>query len=631
MKRLISLFICITLMLTACAGAAQGDPTTAAERTDALTESRVTDEPTEKTTDKTTERLTAAALTEELTERLTELITEQTAATEQITEPPTESLTEPPTEPATEPPTERVTEPPTEPVTEPPTEPVTEPPTEPVTEPPTEPVTEPPTEPVTEPVFTDATQFTVSNAFGSDMVIQRNEYIRIWGFANKEQNGRHIYAEFGGLTGDTVIEDGHWLITLDGTLPECTEPRQIRVYGHSGVEATFDNVLVGDVYWVVGQSNIHYSVQNIKNEPLANAAGRNVQITNSDLIRLNRSASSDYARLVQGTTDKNEDVVIKRGWQKPEQGARDFSAIGYFTAKQIYDRLEGGVPIGMIEFDGNGLGLNSFCPNEVCDALKIDSKDSGGIYRCKNVVNNGPSRFMYNHYMYPFQNMPISGIIWYQGESDCLSPNDSKYPERFSALITELRSRHDQINHDYPVYIVEFPPIWAVNFPFESVRTYMGTIPNVLANAHLCQSSDLWKDTTYANNLHPYVKWEQAQRMSGMILAGIYGIGDPAYVEGPSAISATYEDDGLTAYIKFRNVGSGLRFEGDTLKGVKYKTSSAWLDPVSVEIVSEDTVRITAKYKIKCVGFNVGMSDSFPETLTLCNSEGIPCNAFIIR
>ena len=527
--------------------------------------------------------------------------------------------------------------------TEAPTEAVvTEAPTEQLTELITEPATtEPVTEPVTESPFKDpdpevlaapaATQFTVSKALGSNMIIQRNEYIRIWGFANEDQNGKRVNAEFGGLTGAALIEDGHWLITLNGSLPECTEPRHMKVYG-DGVEVVFEDVLVGDVYWVVGQSNVHYTVQDIKNEPRANELGRNVEITNSDLIRLNRNASSDSTGLPQGTTDLSEDVRIRRGWQKPEQGAALlFSAIGYFTAKQIYDKLEGKIPIGMIEFDGNGLGLNSFCPNEVCDEQKIDKLDSTGVYRCTGVVNNGPSRFMYNHYIYPFQNMPISGIIWYQGESDMQNPNDSKYPSRFRALITELRSRHDQIHHDYPVYIIEFPPIKTNYFPYASVRTYMGTIPNVLTNAHLCQSSDLWKDMTYENNLHPYIKWEQAERMANIILAGIYGIGDPTCAEGPSAMSWTLEDEGLTAYVKFRNVGAGLKAEGGEVKGIKIKTGSAWTKPLTVEIVSEDTIKITANKKIKTIAYNTADNDMFPETLTLCNSEGVPCNAFVLK
>ncbi len=514
----------------------------------------------------------------------------------------------------------------------------TEAPTEPVTETPT---TEAETEPVTESPFKDpdpevlaapaATQFTVSRALGNDMVIQRNEYIRIWGFANEDQNGRRVNAEFAGLTGAALIENGHWLITLNGSLPECTEPRPMRIYG-DGVEVVIENVLVGDVYWVVGQSNIHYTVQDIKNEKLANEAGRTVRISDDDLIRLNRNASTDATGVWVGSIELIEDVPVRRGWQKPGHGAALlFSALGYFTAVQIYDKLEGKIPIGLIEFDGNGLGLNSFCPNEVCDAQKIDKKDKDGVYRCNGVVNNGPSRFMYNQYMYPFQNMPISGIIWYQGESDMQGKNATQYPSRFRALITELRDRHDQINHDYPVYIIEFPPIKTNYFPFANVRAYMGTIPNVLKNSHLCQSSDLWKDMTYENNLHPYIKWEQSERMAKIILAGIYDIGDPTSEEGPTAASLSYENDGLTAIVKFRNVGSGLKFEGGEAKGIKVKASSAsWSNPETIEIVGTDTLKITAKKKIKAVGYNINDNDMFPETINLCNSEGVPCNAFII-
>ena len=76
---------------------------------------------------------------------------------------------------------------PTEPET---TEAPTDTPTEPET---TEAPTEAPTEPEeTEPPIVDvmvgetldaphATQFTVSNVFANDMVVQRNEHIRVWG------------------------------------------------------------------------------------------------------------------------------------------------------------------------------------------------------------------------------------------------------------------------------------------------------------------------------------------------------------------------------------------------------------------------------------------------------------------
>ena len=524
----------------------------------------------------------------------------------------------------------KVTEPETtEPVT---TEPET---TEEVT---TEPET---TEPeTTAPLFSDpdqavldapaATAFKVTGVYGNDMVIQRNEYIRVWGFADEDQNGKRVNAEFAGLIGAALIENGHFMITLNGSLPECTEGRDFKVYG-DGVEYVYKDVLVGDVYWVVGQSNVAYPVSVILSEPLASEAGRKVEITNDDLIRLNRSSMNDPTNgLVQGTTDVNEDTPVKRGWQKPKQGAYSFAAIGYFAGKQLYDRLEKKIPIGLIEFAAGGAALNAFCPNEICDALKIDKFDSKkGIYWASS-VNSNASRFMYNHYMYAFQNYPICGLIWYQGESDCNLQNDTKYVARFTALIKEYRDRHDLINHDYPVFIIEFPPIFQA-FPYESIRQYMGTIPNSVPNSHLVQSSDLWKDKTYENNLHPYCKWEQAERLTNIMLANIYGIGDPEYVEGPSAVSVEYSDEGCTATVTFRNVGDGLKYVGDSLKGIKVKLSAKLVNPDSVEIVGKDKIVIKASKKIKSVHYNCQLEDTFPETLTLCNSAGVPCNSFILK
>ena len=89
--------------------------------------------------------------------------------------------------------------------TDAPTDAPTEEPTEPET---TEAPTEAPTEPEeTEPPIVDvmvgetldaphATQFTVSNVCANDMVVQRNEHIRVWGWADASQNGKKVTGEF---------------------------------------------------------------------------------------------------------------------------------------------------------------------------------------------------------------------------------------------------------------------------------------------------------------------------------------------------------------------------------------------------------------------------------------------------
>ena len=517
--------------------------------------------------------------------------------------------------------------------------------TEELTETETEEMTEEETtEEVTEPVITEnleamnaepAATFTVSRAFDDDMVIQRNEYIRIWGWANESENGKRVEAEFSGLHGAAIIENGEWLITLGGTLPESTEGQTLRVFAAEGVEKTFENVLVGDVFWVIGQSNIWYPVSYILTEPKASEEAKNVEISNDLQIRLNRTFAGDMAGITIGTNAVSKNVVNRRGWQKPEEGAIDFSAVGYFTAIMMYNKLDRKVPIGMIEFDGNGCALHAFLPNEVRDALNV-STEKNGVYSAPG-VNAHVSSFMYNHGMYAFQNMPIKGVIWYQGESDLGTNNNNctAYAERFTAFVEYIRNAHDQLHHDYPVYMVELPPIF-IAFDFSDVRLNMGTIPSMCNNVHISSSADLWKDKKYGagepvkNNLHPYNKWEVSQRMSSIILADMYGIGDLDYTEGPVPMSYEVSEDGLTVSVKFAHVGDGLTTSGDTIKGVRVKTNSkaGFAKPASVTIEGTDTLVITATSKINYVAYNTAREETFPEKITLCSSSNVPCASF---
>ena len=498
------------------------------------------------------------------------------------------------------------------------------------------------TEEVTEPVVTEdleamnaepASAFTVSKVFSNNMVIQRDEYIRIWGWADESENGKRVEAEISGLHGADVIEDGRWLITLGGTLPVNTEGQTLRVFAAEGAEYTYEDVLVGDVYWVVGQSNIAYPVSVIRTEPLASEGGKTAEISDDLMIRLYKAGMDDLngTSVVKGSNDVSEDVVNARGWKKPKSAASSFTAIGYFTALNLFNSLDRSVPIGMIEFDAGGCALHAFLPNEVRDALKV-SKEKNGIYSAAG-SNAHESSFMYNNRMYSFQNLPIKGIIWYQGESDCVASNknNTEYANRFTALITYLRDKHDQIHHDYPVYIVELPPIY-MNFDYAQVRMNMGTIPMLLSNAHICSSADTWKDKTYENNLHPYNKWEVSVRMAKIILANDYGVSDLDYEEGPVPVSCTVSEDGLSATVKFVHVGDGLTTADGNIKGVRIMAEgkSRWVKPSSVEISGKDTLTVTYTSKLKSVAYNTSREESFPEKLTLCSSSKVPCASFRI-
>ena len=480
-----------------------------------------------------------------------------------------------------------------------------------------------------------AAAFTVSRAFGDGMVLQRNEYIRIWGWAKESENGKRVEAEFSGLHGAAVIENGEWTITLGGTLPECTEGKTLRVFAADGAEYTYDDVLVGDVYWVVGQSNVWYPVSYVLEEPRASEEARNAEISDELQIRLNRTFAGDFGGIQLGTNAVSRDVVNRRGWQKPEKGAKDFSALGYFTALMLYNKMDRKVPMGVIEFDGNGCALQAFLPNEVRDELKI-STEKNGVYSAPG-VNQHVSSFMYNHGMYSFQKMPIKGILWYQGESDCqdTNKNNTEYANRFTALIKYLRNAHDQIHKDYPVYIVELPPIF-IAFDFAQVRMNMGSIPNMLENAHICPTSDLWSDKDYGlgepvkNNLHPYNKWEISQRMTQIILADMKIEGKMNEVAGPLAREFVLSEDKKSVEITFDFVGEGLKFLDGAQKGLKIMTGSrkTWTKASDVEITAPNKIKITSNNVIKAICYGSAYNDYFPKTLTICSGSGVPACAF---
>ena len=50
-----------------------------------------------------------------------------------------------------------------------------------------------------------AADFTVSKVFTSDMVVQRGEKLRVWGWAPESENGKKISGEFMGMFAETLI------------------------------------------------------------------------------------------------------------------------------------------------------------------------------------------------------------------------------------------------------------------------------------------------------------------------------------------------------------------------------------------------------------------------------------------
>ena len=546
---------------------------------------------------------------------------------------------------------------PTEPDTEPDTEAPTEAPTEPET---TEAPTEAPTEPEeTEPPIVDvpvgdtldaphATQFTVSNVFASDMVVQRGEFLRVWGWADASQNGKKVTGEFKGMFAEAIIENGAWEITFTARLEASAElGHTMKIYA-DGVSYEFKDVLVGDVYMVMGQSNCAYSVAN--HHQYVNTddkGGKNVLDYNAP-IRIHYNSQNQTAGYPkQGTDEVCLEIRSGSKWQKADSYADiyNFTAIGYLFAHNYVKLTDSKVPIGLIEIDGNGRPIGAFMCNEVATEKGTDRYDSTKGYYVTTGVNADGGRFLYNHYMYPFERYAIAGLIWYQGESDLLQSNTRVYAENFSALMTYMRGTHNLINKDFPVYYVEFPTIYQKPanhvgdwhyMDVGLIRAAMGEIQRILPNSHQIVSTDLWSDDTFFNNLHPNCKFEQSER-TAILAAALNGEGGKTVAQGngPILVSMEVLEGGRKAILTYENVGEGLKTTdgGNTVKGfVLYRKNCSInsRDKVTATITAPNQITIESNAGISGLAYNAITYNVYGVDINLCNSEGVPAGATVI-
>ncbi|MBE6573752.1 MAG: S-layer homology domain-containing protein [Ruminococcaceae bacterium] len=527
-----------------------------------------------------------------------------------------------------------------------------------------------------------ATGVTVSGAFTDDMMLQRDEKCSVWGWAPDSENGKSVVVEINGKKAEAVVENGEWKAVFAETFPYSTEPTVITVKS-AGDDIVFNNVLFGDVYYVIGQSNVYYSIRNLAEDLERKKLTHEYQIEfdHTKNLRFFRN-SNQYHRFnvgdrAPGTTTLYNDAEVWSGWQTVAEvetafhknyinemlagnpaDTYIFSALGYITAYEMSNETD--VPIGVIEIDASGFPLIAFAPNELADKWGteiVDEKTGIHYWAITDVTteetgylplitsNALTSRMAYNQQLYPLINFSTAGIWWYQGESDWTTTEEyrgvgtSTFADQFTELMQYYRSVMG--NDDFPVYMIEFPSCFKGTSPNQayistgSVRTEQGKIPTMLDDFYLVSSGDFFNDFYWENNIHPYIKHKQAMRLSKMVLAtGNYDSKyDIDYVAGPIFVSENFTDNTFTTVdLKFDHVGDGLvnhDEEGIGIWGLEVLVNGEWIEASGAQITANDTVTVTADARIDGVRYHRATDSTFPTWATLSNSENIPCAAFV--
>ncbi|MEI7729153.1 MAG: sialate O-acetylesterase [Verrucomicrobiota bacterium] len=209
----------------------------------------------------------------------------------------------------------------------------------------------------------------VANVFQSNMVLQRNKSLNVWGWA---EPGEAVVVTFAGQEVQArAAADRAWQVTLKPS-PANRVPQTMTVKGKS-TTLTLENILVGDVWILGGQSNMEFPISNVDDGELE------IVSANFPKIRLltmpvgkGFTSVHSFERLHEWS-DWSKRHFRKGDWDicSPET-VTEFSAIGYIFGRRVH--MASGVPIGLIDASIGGTTVETWTPADVL--RKIDGKET---------------------------------------------------------------------------------------------------------------------------------------------------------------------------------------------------------------------------------------------------------------
>ena len=190
---------------------------------------------------------------------------------------------------------------------------------------------------------------TMPKLFQSGMVVQRGKLIPVWGHADA---GEAVTVRFNKKVYQTTADaDGRWRVDLPKM--KAGGPYQLTVN-----DQTIDNILVGDVWLLSGQSNIDVTIERVY--PQYTQEIDNYENCQIRLFRVQNETSTHGVKEDIRHTNINWKPVNK-------QNAWLFSAAGYFLGKRMFQTNK--VPQGIIVNSWGGTPIEAWISE---DSLKAD-------------------------------------------------------------------------------------------------------------------------------------------------------------------------------------------------------------------------------------------------------------------
>jgi sialate O-acetylesterase len=187
-------------------------------------------------------------------------------------------------------------------------------------------------------------QLRLSAFFGDHMVLQRDKPVNIWGLAKP---GEIVNITIGKIHGSVAAgKDGKWKISLPSFSAGGPYVLSVQTKSDSKV---FSDILFGEVWICSGQSNMEFNVKGVENAKLE------ISQANNNLIR--------QVSIPKKLSLQTQDFIDSTGWViSTPNTTGEFSAVGYFFARAIYEQLK--IPVGLINDNWGGSQVESWISKE---------------------------------------------------------------------------------------------------------------------------------------------------------------------------------------------------------------------------------------------------------------------------
>jgi sialate O-acetylesterase len=475
--------------------------------------------------------------------------------------------------------------------------------------------------------------------FSDNAVLQQGTEVPVWGTARE---GETVTVEFAEQKVSTVAKDEKWIVRLKDL--KAGGPSTLTITGDNVVTA--QNILVGEVWVCSGQSNMaRILVPPDSVQPRQSYWTEEAAQANYPQIRQFRVAS--------GSADEpRSDVAGKWEICSPET-APNFTAVGYFFARDLFKARH--VPVGLISAAVGATAASTWTNRESLEAeptlrkaildwyersvkeypsrlekykaeeaalmeqynaaLQKAQKENSPLPR-KPAPPGDPSKdanrpsSLYNGKIAPLQPYAISGVLWYQGESN--SGNARQYRTLFPALINGWRKAWGR--GDFPFLFVQLAPYKNTGPEIREaqLQTWLST-PNT-AMVVITDAAD-------GTDIHPPDKRPVGARLA--LAARAVAHGEKIEYSGPLFETMTIE--GNRVVLRFKHMGSGLMTKDGELKGFMIAGPDKKFVAAKAEIQGE-TVIVSSDQVQKPIAVRYGWAN-VPDG-NLFNKEGLLASPF---